>query len=215
VYRAMHFAPIHFSHIVLFLMRIKVVVHNKELLDDSKQYILIGNHMSYLDALISAVASSNYKKYIGKAEILNYPVMGYLLKKLYVPVQRDRKVSRKWSMETMYKYLKDGASMVIFPEGTCNTTPKLLKEFKGGAFSLSLQLKIPIATCTIVGAAELMPRKLLSIRPGTIHVYWNKVLLPEDFSLEAMDEMKIEAKLAMLPQLENKYPNGYGSMNAV
>lgn len=205
----MHFAPIIFSKIVLVLMGINVKVHNLELLDKSKQFILVGNHMSYMDALISAVASDNYKKYIGKAEILAYPVLGYLLKKLYVPVQRDQKESRKWSMETMFKYLKDGASMVIFPEGTCNTTPELLKEFKDGAFSLSVQLQIPIAICTIVGAADVMPRKLLSIRPGRIDVYWTKIIEPGSFTLNDIEEMKLLAKQEMLPILQKAYPQGY------
>lgn len=190
-------------------MGIKVEIHHQELLDEEKQYILIGNHMSYLDALVSAVASKNYKKYIGKAEILHYPVMGYLLRKLYVPVQRDQKTSRKWSMESMFKYLQDGASMVIFPEGTCNTTPELLKDFKDGAFSLSVQLKIPIAVSTYVGVGEIMPRKLLSIRPGKIHVYWNKIIEPDKFSLEDIDEMKNISQAEILSILTKYYPNGY------
>ena len=213
VYRAMHNAPIYFSHITLFLMGIKVKVHNQDLLDKEKQYILVGNHMSYLDALIAAVASKNYKKFIGKAEILKYPVLGYLLKKLYVPVQRDQKESRKWSMDAMFKYLKDGASMVIFPEGTCNTTSAHLKEFKDGAFSLSIQLNIPLAVCTIVGAADLMPRKLLSLRPGKINVYWTKILDPTAYVLANLDVMKNDVKAEILPILENAYPNGYTATN--
>lgn len=193
-------------------MGIKVKVHNMDLLDKQKQYIFIGNHMSYLDALISAVSNKNYKKYIGKAEILNYPVLGYLLKKLYVPVQRDQKESRKWSMEAMFKYLKDGAGMVIFPEGTCNTTHELLKEFKDGAFSLSIQLNIPIAVCTIVGAAELMPRKLLSIRPGKIEVYWTKIIDPNAYTLDQIHLMKEDAKAEMYPLLKKAYPKGYESV---
>jgi len=209
VYRAMHFAPVYFSHITLFLMGMKVNVHDIELLDEEKQYILVGNHMSYLDALISAVASRNYKKFIGKAEILNYPVLGYLLKKLYIPVQRDQKESRKWSMEKMFNYLKDGAGMVIFPEGTCNTTPELLKDFKDGAFSLSIQLNIPLAVCTIVGASERMPRKLLSLRPGKIEVYWTKIFDPKLYDLNDLDAMKNDVKAEMLPILKKSYPNGY------
>lgn len=215
VYRAMHFTPIYFSHIVLFLIGIKVKVYGQELLDEEKQYILVGNHMSYLDALISAVASNNFKKYIGKAEILKYPVLGYLLKKLYVPVQREQKESRKWSMETMFKYLKDGASMVIFPEGTCNTSPRLLKDFKVGAFSLSVQLQIPIAVCTIIGAAELMPRKLLTLRPGNIEVHWKIIIDPKKHTLEDLDQMTLLARQAMLPELEKNYPEGYGIMNSL
>lgn len=200
--RSMHYFPIHATRLILFLWRIKVVVHGQDLIDDKEQYILIGNHKSYLDALVSALASKNYKKYIGKAEILHYPVLGYLLKKLYVPVQRDNKDSRKWSMGAMSKYLEDGASMVIFPEGTCNVSDLPIKEFKQGAFRLSLQLNIPIAIATYVGVADLMPRKLLSIRPGTVHVYWTKVLLPENYDNDSIDAMISDARNEMLTTLE-------------
>lgn len=203
----MHFLPVYFAHIALFFMRIKVEVHHQERIDKNEQYLFVANHRSYLDALISAVANDNYKKYIGKAEILKYPVVGYLLKKLYVPVQRDKKDSRKWSMGKMNEYLESGASIVIFPEGTCNTTTELLKEFKDGAFVLSKQLNIPIAVYTIVGAAELMPRKLLSIRPGKIHVYWNKVLYPTNYV--DTEKMKTESKQLIIKSLQANYPNAY------
>ncbi|MGB1248742.1 MAG: lysophospholipid acyltransferase family protein, partial [Chitinophagales bacterium] len=206
VYRAAHFLPLYASRLVLWFFRIKVNIYNKEIIDVNTQYIFVGNHMSYIDALVSGASNDNYRKYIGKAEILNYPVLGYLLRKLYVPVKREEKTSRKWSMGTMHKYLEDGVSMAIFPEGTCNTTPDLLKTFKDGAFSLSTQLDIPLAVCTIVGAADIMPRRLLSIRPGTIDVYWNTIISPEN---KEIDELKTLVKNQMLPILKEAYPKGY------
>jgi 1-acyl-sn-glycerol-3-phosphate acyltransferase len=209
IYYYIHFIPSLTSKISLFLFGIKVKIHNRELIDKNRQYIFVGNHRSYLDPLIAAVANNNFKKFIGKAEVLKIPVMGYVLKKINVPVQRDDKDSRKWSMGKMHEYLKDGASMVIFPEGTCNTTTHWLKEFKDGAFSLSLQTGIPIAVYTIIGAGELMPRSSLLIRPGTIEVYWNTILEPSNYSFEQLNTMKNDATGQMLPLLKKNFPEGY------
>ena len=199
VLRSMHFLPVYVTKVILFLWRVKVDVVNPQLIDPTKQYIFIGNHTSYLDALVSALANDNLKKYIGKAEILDYPILGYLLKKIYVPVKRDDKGSRKWSMDKMETYLDSGASMVIFPEGTCNTTGLPLKEFKMGAFRLSHSLKIPLAISVYKNVKELMPRKLLSIRPGTVTIVWTKVLDPNAF--ESPEDMEQESRRIMLEEL--------------
>lgn len=200
--RAMHFFPVRMAELVLWLFGIQVKIHHLNLIDKHKQYILISNHTSYIDALVSAKASRHlYKKYIGKAEILNYPILGYLLKKIYVPVQRDNKNSRKKTMKKLHQFLTDGVSLVIYPEGTCNTSGKLLKEFKNGAFNLSIQTKIPIAIFTTVNAKEIMPRKGLKIRPGVIDVYWDTILYPENYSLETLDKMKSDAKETMIKHL--------------
>lgn len=206
----MHFIPSLASRVSLFLFGIKVSVENKQLIDKNHQYIFVGNHRSYLDPLIAAIANDNYKKFIGKAEVLKIPVMGYVLKTLNVPVQRDDKDSRKWSLSKMQEHLKDGVSMVIFPEGTCNTTTHLLKDFKIGAFVLSLQTNIPIAVCTIVGAGELMPRSGLLVRPGKISVKWQEILLPQKYQAEnGMNNMIEDTRFIIEKELVKFYPEGY------
>lgn len=203
----LHFFPQWASKVSLFLLGIKVKIKNQKIIDPLKQYIFVANHRSYLDPLIAAVSNHNLKKYIGKAEALKIPVIGFVLKSINVPVIREKKDSRKWSMKKMFEYLKDGASMVIFPEGTCNTTTDLLKEFKDGAFSLSQQTNIPIAIYTIIGAAELMPRSGLLVRPGKIEVTWNTIIYPKDF--EDILEMKSKVRNEILSTLSPFYPNGY------
>lgn len=203
----LHFFPQWASKISLFLLGIRVKIRHQKIINPLKQYIFVANHRSYLDPLIAAVSNNNFKKYIGKAEVLKIPVLGFVLKSINVPVIREEKDSRKWSMKKMYDYLKDGASIVIFPEGTCNTTKNLLKEFKDGAFSLSQQTNIPIAIYTIIGAAELMPRNSLLIRPGKIEVVWNTVIYPKDF--ENILSMKHIVNDEILSILSPIYPNGY------
>jgi 1-acyl-sn-glycerol-3-phosphate acyltransferase len=205
----MHFIPSVTSKIALFLFGIKVEIINQNLIGKDKQYIFIANHRSYLDALLAAVANNNYKKFIGKAEVLKIPVIGYVLKTLNVPVQRDNKDSRKWSINKMIEHLKDGVGMVVFPEGTCNTTTDLLKDFKVGAFMLSLQTNIPIAIYTIIGAGELMPRNGLLVRPGKIKIIWKEILHPENYAKLGMDQMIVDSKKIMIDELIKYYPNGY------
>ena len=160
--------------------------------------------------MITGSIIPNYIKFIGKAEILKWPILGYLLKKLYIPVERDNKLGRAWSLEQLYIKAKEGASMVILPEGTCNMGPSLLKHFHDGAFRLAIDEKLPMAIMTIIGAGELWPRNQILIRPGKILVYWDYLEITEEFtSIEKLEALKDKVRTIMLTHLIQHYPSGY------
>lgn len=209
--RAMHFLPCYVAQITLFLWGIRIVQHHTVPIDKNKQFIFVGNHRSYLDALISGTVVKNYKKFIGKAEVLKWPVLGYLLEKLYIPVQRDDKNKRAWSMEQLFVKVKDGASMVIFPEGTSNNTKDLLIRFHDGAFKLAIPTRIPIVVMTIIGAGEIWHRDLFLIKPGKLEIYWSEVIEMDEYvNLENdLDRLRTRVQHIMLENLKLHYPNGY------
>lgn len=77
------------------------------------------------------------------------------------------------SLEEAKQKLKNGTSVVIFPEGTRSKTGKLLP-FKRGAFKLALDINLPILPVTIEGTRNIMPHPFKArLRPGkatlTIH----------------------------------------------
>jgi 1-acyl-sn-glycerol-3-phosphate acyltransferase len=208
--RALHFLPCYCATAELRLWGISIEEHNKQVFDPEKQYIFVCNHRSYLDALIAGSIIPNYKKFIGKAEILKWPVLGFLLKTFYIPVHRDDKDHRHWSMDQLFVKAKEGASIVILPEGTCNTTHDLLKHFHDGAFKLGIGTKIPIVVFTVIGAGELWPRTHLVIKPGKLIVYWSEPIYMDAFtSIDQMEELKELVREDMLSKLKVHYPNGY------
>ncbi len=205
----MHRLPEKVARVTLFLWGIRVEEVNADRIPTERQCVFSTNHRSYLDALLVGSYIPNFKKFLGKAEILNYPVLGFLLKKLYVPVRRDDKEHRKWSMSAMKEKLGTGASMVILPEGTCNTTDNLLKHFHDGAFRLAIYAQIPLVVGTIINAGELMPRSLTYIRPGKIRIYWEEPIETQGMTESDESDLKEKAKDLMLVHLQKHYPNGY------
>lgn len=208
--RKIHFLPPKLADLLLKLWLIKVEQVNSDSIPKNKQYVFVGNHRSYLDALVAGcILKAHYIKFIGKAEILNYPFLGYLLRKMYIPVQRDEKESRKWSMNQLFVKATDGASLVVLPEGTCNTGSELLKYFHDGAFRLSIINKTPMAIFTMISTGEIWPRNSILLRPGKVTVYWEEPLDLSNFSIEQIDEAKELVKSKMLVHLQKHYPNGY------
>ena len=205
-----HFLPDIAAKIILFFCCIRIKVHGLENFDHRAQYVFVGNHRSYLDALISASCIPNYKKYIGRAELLKFPIIGYILRKMYIPVQRDDKDSRKWSMEQLFAKTSDGASMVIYPEGTTNPSAEYFLPFKDGAFRLSIGAQIPIVAMTCIGAGELWHRKSMHIiKPGKLLVFFSSPFSPAGKTEVDVEAYKASIKAEFMSHLQVYYPHGY------
>lgn len=206
---ALHRLPESLARAVVFLWGIRVEQRGSEHIPINQQCVFSSNHRSYLDALVVGSYIPNFKKYLGKAEILSYPFLGYLLRKLYVPVKREDKDHRKWSMEAMKEKMGTGASMVILPEGTCNITDELLKPFHDGAFRLAIYLQIPLCIGTLINTGELFPRSLKYIRPGKVRIYWDPPIQTQGMTEADIPMLKQQAAALMLKHLRKHYPDGY------
>jgi 1-acyl-sn-glycerol-3-phosphate acyltransferase len=154
---------------------IRVRVKNKELLDKSATYVFIANHRSQLDIPAYAVATDHTFRFLAKAELTKLPLMGYIIKKLYISVDRKSKKGRAESMERMIGSIREGISVFICPEGTRNKTDQPLIDFRDGAFRLAVSAQIPIAPMVILNSGKLLsPLRPIELSPGTLTCVWLK-----------------------------------------
>jgi 1-acyl-sn-glycerol-3-phosphate acyltransferase len=184
-------------------------IRGREHIDPKGQYIYISNHRSYLDSVIAGAVLPGYVKFLGKAEMLRWPVLGYLLSKFYVSVKREDKEQRTRSMAEMEEKIKTGCSFFICPEGTCNDTQDFFIRFYNGAFKLSGETGIPLVPLTFVGSGDIMPRKtLLLIRPGKLVVYWHAPIPASEFPPGNVEPGKEKVMEIMRKDLLKHYPSG-------
>lgn len=93
------------------------------------RYIVVANHISYLDTIVIFPAVPGYFRALGKIEISKIPILGFVYRQIVVMVDRSNAHSRALSMRMMSRTLKNESSIVIFPEGTFNETGEPLKDF--------------------------------------------------------------------------------------
>src|SRR6185312_2406945 len=137
---------------------IRVDVKGKELIKPDQPYVFVCNHNSQLDIPLFARACTNTFRFLSKIEMTKVPIMGYVVKKLYITVDRKSKEDRVKSIERMKdSLLRERISVVLFPEGTRNRTNHALLDFKDGAFRLAIDTQLPIAVLTIMNTKELLP----------------------------------------------------------
>ena len=158
-----------------------VIYVRKNKIDTPKNpAVIIANHTSHLDIfLMYQILPRRHIVFMGKHEILSYPLIKTYFKHLHIPVNRDDKRQAAQSMLTAKKKLSEGWSIVIFPEGGIpdNIAPALA-EFKAGAFALAQKNNVAIIPITLHNHYKLLsePQNLNgSAHPGfskvTIHPY--------------------------------------------
>ena len=136
-------------------------------LDKNSQYIFVANHISYLDAPLIVKTIRRPIRALGKTEMGNVPVFGFIYKYAVVRVDRGSADNRAKSVRNMKSILKKGISIIVFPEGTFNLTPNPLKDFYDGAFRVAIEAQMPIKPILFPDSYDRMHyRSLFSLTPG-------------------------------------------------
>ena len=149
-------------------------------------YILVGNHLSYLDPFSFAYSVYLHMKrvphYLAKESIFRIPIIGKILPKVgQIPVYRGGK-SNEEPLRAAKEFLKAGQVVVIFPEGTLTRDPNLWPmRGKAGAIRLAVELGLPIVPCGQWGVEKVLGNYSKKFRPNPFHVERVKIGKPMFF----------------------------------
>lgn len=172
-----------------FLSGIRYEVHGRENILPSEPYIYIFNHRSFVDAPVIPMVIPQEIRAIGKKELSKIPVFGTVIGRLAVWVDRGDAESRRESLEKLIRFLDQGKSVVVAPEGTRNDSREILLPFQKGAFRLSVDTGVPILPMAILGADKVMARGSLLLRPGKVRVYFSSPISPPTPSETAVNDL--------------------------
>ena len=186
------------------LIFIPMKIRYEEGVDLKNQYVIIANHFSYID--IPALAALNIPfKFIGKMQVNNIPVLGYIFKNLHIMVDRDSKESRKQTYIDCFSSLDQGYSIGIFPEGGIKTekVPKMAP-FKNGAFAMALEKQVPILPVSLLGAYKIMK--------GSFYINWSpceivchKPIYTDRFTTKDIDAFREKCYKILQSELDKAY----------
>lgn len=154
-----------------FLVGIRVSTIYETPKDDSKSYIYVANHISYLDAALLVKAVRKPLRPLGKSEMGSIPVFGFIYRRAVVMVDRSSARKRAESIDRMRAVIRKGISILVFPEGTFNETGGPLKSFYDGAFRIALESGTPIRPMLFLDTYDRFPyNKTLYLNPGRCRI---------------------------------------------
>lgn len=161
--------------------------------------VFIANHTSFFDIVCMYLLFPKHPfLFLGKAELLKVPLVKTFFKRLHIPVYRNKggRNAHK-ALEAADQALKQGWSIIIFPEGGINEhLVPALQVFKDGAFRLAKNNNVPIVPITFLNNYELLedPAVKNSVaRPGTSHVVVHPTIEAKMVANTELDVLKLNA----------------------
>ncbi len=132
-------------------------------------YVICCNHSSYIDIIQMYNVIPRYFLFIGKYELLKWPLFNMFFKGMNIAVNRTDRGEAARAFRKAAQAIDRGTSIAIFPEGTIPAFTPRMKPFKDGAFKLAIEKQAPIVPVTFIDHWRLFgePTELLSRgRPG-------------------------------------------------
>ena len=177
-------------------LRHEVTQLSNQKLEKGKQYVIISNHTSIMDIMLTCILFPHHPIcFVGKKELVKIPIFGTIYKRICVMVDRSSARSRADVYRRCAEKMEEGCSIVIFPEGGVpDDTSIILDEFKDGAFTLSFKHNSPLVIHTFIGLKEIFPFDNTKGHPGKVKVFYNGILAPsnspKDLKLSAFETIK-------------------------
>ena len=163
---------------VCFIWGVKVKVKGRENIDKNTSYVFVANHQSAFDIWVIYGYLNHNFKWLMKKGLRKVFMVGYACYKGGHVFVDDKSIAGiKETIAGDEDRLKDGMSVVIFPEGS-RTWDGHMRPFKRGAFMLASEFKLPVVPITIDGAYKAMPRTTYNVTPTTITMTIHKPIYP-------------------------------------
>jgi len=165
-----HRLAVLWATVLLWVSGVRVRISGTERIDPSQSYIFAANHQSAFDILALLARLPVPFRWLAKESLFKIPLFVWAMKRSgYIPINRDQAKKAYQSLLQAAQKVREGTSVVIFPEGT-RQHQQVLGPFKKGGFVLALKSQRPIVPVSILGSGRILTKKGFWITPGEIRV---------------------------------------------
>jgi 1-acyl-sn-glycerol-3-phosphate acyltransferase len=172
--------------------RVKTV--GLEKLEKGVSYVIVSNHVSYMDTPVLLAHLPLNFRFMAKQELFKVPFIGpHLTKAGHISVPLDDWRAALKVLGTVGVILVErGQSVLMFPEGGRSPNGEL-QEFKDGAAYLAIKGNVKLLPVCIVGIHDVLPMHSGHMRPGEVTL---RIADPIDVSgLRTADRVELTERL--------------------
>jgi len=168
----------------------------------SEPAVYAANHSSAMDIPLVYTNLPMQFRIMAKVELFRYPFMGWhLTRSGQIPI--DEKELNLAGVKKAIKTLKNGSSLMVFPEGG-RTPDGQIKKFLSGAFYMAIKAGVPVVPMAIVGAYEVLKQNTYVIHPGKMQLVIGKPIPTDGYSTREMDQLAEKVKGAIEEMYYNR-----------
>jgi 1-acyl-sn-glycerol-3-phosphate acyltransferase len=144
-------------------------VEGLENVEPSQPCFFAANHQSWIDIPALFAALPVPVLFVAKRELGRVPFLGWFMKGMgMVLVDRDDRKEAVRSVAAAAERLRQGWSLLSFPEGT--RSDGRVQCFKTATFAAAIEAGAPVVPIALEGAGCILPRNSLKGRPGRVRV---------------------------------------------
>lgn len=195
---------------VIKIFDMTINITGQENIPMDKPCVFMPNHQGYGDIpVMFKVAEGKQIGFVAKDFLQKLPYFGkwiYHIRGVFLKRGNPREALK--SISEGVAYLKEGFSLVIFPEGTRSHGPGM-RHFKAGSFKLATRAKATIIPVTINGTYHLFEEREIITKGATIDVVVHEAIDTSELDRHAIVKLPETVENIVRTQLEEM--NGKGS----
>jgi 1-acyl-sn-glycerol-3-phosphate acyltransferase len=168
--RIQHACARAWSRMILSTAGVRLHVRGLENIKANVPYVLCVNHQSHMDIPIVLAALPLQFRFAAKKQLFRYPFLGWHLRRSgHVAIDRENPHAAVKSLREAAEKIKQGAPIVIFPEGG-TSQDGTIGPFKGGGFMLAARSGAETIPITIRGSRAVLGPGSHHVRGGSVEV---------------------------------------------
>lgn len=178
---------------------VQVEVHGADHMEVGRSYVVMSNHVSYVDIVALFLALPIIPGFLAKRELTRIPFLAQALRSGgHVVIDRGQTTAVQ-TIQNAAQQVRGGKTVLIFPEGTRGDSGTV-GTFKKGGFYLAKASGVPILPVGLRGTREIFPKGSLLVRPGKIEVHIGPPLPAEEISQRSESQLRplVRAKIIEL-----------------
>jgi len=146
--------------------------------------LFVGNHQSDFDIPVILSNMNRLTGAVAKKNMKKIPILSYWMKQIHcVFIDRENPREALKAMTEGVENLKNGYSMLIFPEGT-RSRSNSMGEFKKGSMRLAIKAGVPIVPITLYDTYKVMEGNNGKIKKANAKLIIDKPIYLDDMTKE-------------------------------
>lgn len=196
--------PRFWSKVLAWAGGVRVHVHGLEHVPKGQPHVFVANHTSLFDVFVMG-SVLHYYKFVAKAELARIPLFAAAVRAAgFIFIDRKNHKAAFAGYEAAAQRIKDGASVIVYPEGTRGDDYSL-RPFKKGPFVLAIAAGVPVVPTLIYGAREVQNRSSIRVRSGDVHVHFLEPVPSARMTYAAREQLSDETWSRMAAALQTHY----------
>ncbi len=168
---------------------VDVAAFGTQHIDPTRSYVIMSNHASHVDIVALFLALPIVPGFLAKSELDKVPFLSTALRAGgHVVIDRGKHQSAMDTLKRAAVEVREGKTIVIFPEGTRGDSATV-GAFKKGGFHLAKEAEVAIVPVGVRGSRDVLPKHGRLLHPGRVEVHIGAPISVDDVKAMPLDAL--------------------------